>query len=75
MTLKYEGNCGCPKFDVVEQEYSEHYADNPGTTRYMIVVDEGWRSYILCSDMYEDKAEWLAGLLSDQHVKPGEQWS
>lgn len=54
-------------YTVAEQEYP----DRPGQY-YMIVVDEGWRQYILCSDMYRDKAEWLAAVLNENGLKPGD---
>lgn len=29
------------------------------TTLYMITCDEGWRSSIVCCDMYEHVADWM----------------
>lgn len=57
------------KFEVVEQEYSEHYADDP-TPRYMILVD-GDPNRILCSEMTEKDAEWLAEVLNENGLPPG----
>lgn len=55
-----------PVFEVAQQEFPDG-----ATPLYMITVDEGWRTYILCTDMYEDKAEWLAQVLNDRGLKPG----
>lgn len=33
------------------------------TARYMIVVDEGWRTFILCAEMYGWAADWLLAQL------------
>lgn len=30
---------------------------------WMITVDEGWRTSIVCGDMYEYAADWLLGIL------------
>jgi len=30
---------------------------------FLITCDEGWRSTVLCSGMYENDADWLLGLL------------
>lgn len=30
---------------------------------WLITCDEGWRSTVLCSGMYEDDADWLLTLL------------
>lgn len=30
---------------------------------WMITCDEGWRSLIVCTDMYEHTADWLLGLI------------
>lgn len=47
------------RFSVVKQEFPEC-----GSRLFSVHVDEGWRSYVLCTDMYEDKAEWLADVLN-----------
>lgn len=36
------------------------------THLYMITVDEGWRTSIVCTDMYEEVADWLLGVLAGQ---------
>lgn len=33
------------------------------TNLYMIIVDEGWRTWILCTDMYEWSADGLLRIL------------
>jgi hypothetical protein len=30
---------------------------------FMIIVDEGWRTSILCSGMYERDADWLVSVI------------
>ena len=43
-----------------------------GTTNlYSITVDEGWRSTIVCSDMYEWAADWLVEELQGKPFAPG----
>jgi hypothetical protein len=37
--------------------------DRAGTNLWMIVVDEGWRSWILCTDMYDWAADGLLEIL------------
>jgi hypothetical protein len=32
-----------------------------GRNLWIVTVDEGWRSTILCSGMYEEVADWLIG--------------
>lgn len=36
---------------------------------FFVVVDEGWRTWILCTAMYEDKADRLIELLEANGVK------
>jgi hypothetical protein len=44
--------------------YRKIAQDNSGaTTMYMITCDEGWRSSIVCCDMYEQVADWLLGIV------------
>jgi hypothetical protein len=33
---------------------------------WMITCDEGWRSLIVCTDMYENVADWLLGIIDGQ---------
>lgn len=44
-------------------EYRKQRQSSPGTQMFMVIVDEGWRSWILCTDMYESKAEHLVEVL------------
>lgn len=46
-------------------------AHTSGTAMYMIVVDEGWRSSILCDSMYEWAADWLVEQLQGKPFAPG----
>lgn len=32
---------------------------NPSSSMFMIIVDEGWRTWILCTGMYEHVADQL----------------
>lgn len=44
-----------------------HQGDDHAKTRlFMITCDEGWRSSIVCTDMYEHVADWLLGILGRQ---------
>lgn len=56
-------------FTVAEQDYRD--GEYSGTPMYTIWVDEGWRQYPLCTDMYLDKAEWLAKVLNQNGQRPG----
>lgn len=51
-----------------------HYAKIPSslgaTNLYSITVDEGWRSTIVCSDMYEWAADWLVEQLQGKPFAP-----
>ena len=41
-----------------------HQGDDDKATRmFMITCDEGWRSSIVCADVYEHVADWLLGIL------------
>jgi hypothetical protein len=40
--------------------------DSGATTRFMIICDEGWRTLIVCEDMYIWGADWLLGILGRQ---------
>lgn len=41
-----------------------HQGDDDTATRmFMITCDEGWRSSIVCADVYEHVADWLLGIL------------
>lgn len=44
--------------------YGVQLQDSDGATkRYMITCDEGWRTSIVCADMYVWVAEWLVEAL------------
>lgn len=44
-----------------------HQGDDSGGTRlFMITCDEGWRTHIVCADVYEHVADWLLGILGRQ---------
>lgn len=52
-----------------------HQGDDASATRlFMITCDEGWRTSIICCDVYEHVADWLLGILGRQpYAKtPGE---
>jgi hypothetical protein len=36
---------------------------SPHSNFYMITCDEGWRTLIVCTDLYENVADWLVGVL------------
>jgi hypothetical protein len=46
-----------------EPEYRKQAQLDGVSNFYMIVVDEGWRSWILCADMYERTADALLEIL------------
>jgi hypothetical protein len=49
--------------------YTKLAQERDGATQlWMIGVDEGWRTFILCQDMYEWAADWLLGVLGRQPV-------
>lgn len=41
------------------------------TNLFMILVDEGWRSSILCGGMYDWQADWLISELQGKPYAPG----
>jgi len=41
------------------------------TPLYMVSIDEGWRSSILCADVYEWAADWLVEQLQGKPFAPG----
>lgn len=45
--------------------------DGGATVRWMIVCDEGWRTSIVCEDMYEWAASWLLDVLGRRPYAPG----
>lgn len=45
-------------------------AESKATAMFMITVDEGWRSWILCTDMYE----WAADQLLEVLAASGTRW-
>jgi hypothetical protein len=54
-----------PRYETVREEHTE------GTQLYMITVDEGWRSTIVCGGMYEWAADWLVEQLQGKPYAPG----
>ncbi len=48
-----EGSSNRPLYSKMLQD------DGYATPRYMITVDEGWRIWILCENMYESIADQL----------------
>jgi hypothetical protein len=40
------------------------------TKLFMITVDEGWRSSIMCTGMYEWAADWLVSVLQGKPYAP-----
>lgn len=60
-----------PEASPEEPQYSKQKQDDDGATAmFMIIVDEGWRSWILCTDMYEWAADGLLGVLRGS----GKRW-
>lgn len=43
------------------------------TAMFMITVNEGWRTSIVCADMYEWAADWLLGVLGNRPFAPQER--
>jgi hypothetical protein len=43
--------------------------DPAATSMFMITVDEGWRTWILCTDMYEWSADQLLDILNTSYHK------
>jgi hypothetical protein len=51
--------------------YTKVRQDKPaGTAFWLISCDEGWRTSIVCCDMYEWAADWLLGVLGRQPYAP-----
>ncbi len=50
--------------------YAKQRQDTAGTAFFMITCDEGWRSSIVCTDMYEWTADWLLTLLERRPFAP-----
>jgi len=69
-----EVNAAPGKFQQAAQEalkptYRKKLMDNgQATPSFMIVVYEGWRSWILCTDMYEWAADRLILILEEVEV-------
>lgn len=51
------GSVECPFY------YKVAHDDGKATQLYFIVCDEGWRTSILCSQMYVWQADWLVDQL------------
>ena len=59
-----DGKCGTGEPTPENPLYSKFKQDDgKATSLYGISVDEGWRSWILCADMYEDVADQLLEVL------------
>ena len=57
-----------------EQEpvYAKVAHDGGRTTQlWLITCDEGWRSSIVCEDMYERDADWLLGVARPASILAG----
>jgi len=59
-------------------EEHPHYRYQPaaeprisGTSLFLVVVDEGWRSTVVCTGMYEWAAKWLVEQLQGKPYAPG----
>lgn len=44
--------------------------DGSATKMFMVTVDEGWRSSVVCSDMYGWAASWLVDQLQGKPYAP-----
>ena len=51
-------------------EYRKRIQDGTGTSLFMIIVDEGWREWILCTGMYE----WATDGLLEVLRSSGKRW-
>ena len=55
-----------PKGSPEKPFYSKFKQDDGAATAFFAIeVDEGWRSWILCTDMYEWAADQLIAILQD----------
>lgn len=45
--------------------------DGAATEMFMITCDEGWRTSIVCADMYEWAADWMLEVLGRRPFAPG----
>lgn len=62
--MSEEATREAPIYRMVKQD------DGYATARYMIVCDEGWRTSIVCEDMYDWAAEWLINKLGRTPYAP-----
>lgn len=44
--------------------------DAHATKLFMVTVDEGWRTSVVCGDMYEWAADWLVDQLQGKPYAP-----
>jgi hypothetical protein len=52
--------------------YSKFRQDKESATKmFAVSCDEGWRSSIVCADMYEWAADWLVDELQGKPFAPG----
>lgn len=62
--MSEEPTPAAPIYKTMEQD------DDYATKRYMIVCDEGWRTSIVCENMYRWVAEWMVNLLGRTPYAP-----
>lgn len=57
-----------PLYEVVPQ------VDEDGATKFfMVTCNEGWRSSIVCTDMYEWTARWLVDQIQGRPFAPAQR--
>jgi hypothetical protein len=59
-----------PVHDASEERPHYRYRQETGTNAFLVVVDEGWRSSVVCSGMYEWAAKWLVAQLQGKPYAP-----
>lgn len=50
--------------------YAKLRQEGDATSMFMITCDEGWRTSIVCTGMYEWAADWLLTVLGRQPYAP-----
>jgi hypothetical protein len=65
-----DGTPDKPLYRKQRQSERPDRAVDQGTALYMITVDEGWRSWILCTDMYK----WAADELLERLRESNRRW-
>lgn len=57
-----------------EKPVYKKFAIKPDSRLFMIICDEGWRTLIVCDNMYESAADWLLGILGrTPYAKDGDR--